>query len=367
MQTPNAVETTVIRGIPVRKGPAREPCFRVVEENTALEARADPSVEPGKDMCDANLRNKLHTHMHNEMQSLEMAARTLADLPDTPWHVRMGLARQCWDESRHTRLLYRRLREIGGRKGEFPVMNYEWSVTCMMENISAHLAIQNRVFEGGEIDLLLHLIKMWHESGDTATAELLDGILADEIQHVRVVGEPFVPTEELKAWQIEWEKDHPVAPQDTKAKPLPPELQALIDRSVLPLKERQRLDKEARANEQAAQAARVAAQDRAEAEQFRAVISAVRRNGRNLEIDYEFTKGWEVLDGPNGHRLAFVVSQGGSKSVYTPTFGEVKKAGTLRLREQSVFTSDARVEVQIVLLDVFQKPKASVSNPASAK
>lgn len=178
---------------------------------------------------------------------------------------------------------------------------------------------------------------------------------------------PFVPTEEQKAWQIEWEKDHPVAPQDTKAKPLPPELQALIDRSVLPLKERQRLDKEARANEQAAQAARVAAQDRAEAEQFRAVISAVRRNGRNLEIDYEFTKGWEVLDGPNGHRLAFVVSQGGSKSVYTPTFGEVKKAGTLRLREQSVFTSDARVEVQIVLLDVFQKPKASVSNPASAK
>ena len=64
-------------------------------------------------------------------------------------------------------------------------MNFEWSVTCMLENVSARLAIQNRVFEGGEIDLLRHLIKMWRDAGDDTTAALLDGILSDEIQHVR--------------------------------------------------------------------------------------------------------------------------------------------------------------------------------------
>ena len=171
------VRTKTVRGVTLRADPAREPCFRVVSDATEL---ADHS-----DMSDVARRQRLHKHMHNEMQSLEMSAQSLADFPDTPWDVRLGMARQCWDESRHTRLIYNRLREIGGRKGEFPVMNYEWSVTCMLDSISARLALQNRTFEGGEIDLLRHLSKMWREAGDDTTAELLDGILSDEILHVR--------------------------------------------------------------------------------------------------------------------------------------------------------------------------------------
>ena len=171
------VRTKTVRGVTLRADPAREPCFRVVSDATEL---ADHS-----DMSDVARRQRLHKHMHNEMQSLEMSAQSLADFPDTPWDVRLGMARQCWDESRHTRLIYNRLREIGGRKGEFPVMNYEWSVTCMLDSISARLALQNRTFEGGEIDLLRHLSKMWREAGDETTAELLDGILSDEILHVR--------------------------------------------------------------------------------------------------------------------------------------------------------------------------------------
>jgi uncharacterized ferritin-like protein (DUF455 family) len=169
--------TKVVRGVTLRADPAREPCFKVVHDASEL---ADYS-----DMSDASRRQRLHKHMHNEMQSLEMAAQSLADFPDAPWELRMCLARQCWDEHRHCRLLYRRLREIGGYKGEFPVMNYEWSVTCMMDSIWARLAIQNRTFEGGEIDLLRRLVRMWEEAGDPVTAELLEGILADEIQHVR--------------------------------------------------------------------------------------------------------------------------------------------------------------------------------------
>lgn len=178
-----AFQTKVVRGVTLRADPAREQCFTVVSDAAEL---ADYS-----DMSDAARRQRLHKHMHNEMQSLEMAAQSLSDYPGTPWHVRMGLARQCWDEARHARLLYSRLRDLGGRKGEFPVMNYEWSVTCMMENISARLAIQNRVFEGGEIDLLRHLVGMWKDAGDDATAELLDGILADEVQHVRLANAWF--------------------------------------------------------------------------------------------------------------------------------------------------------------------------------
>ena len=156
----------------------------------------------------------------------------------------------------------------------------------------------------------------------------------------------------------QWEYAHGYR-RDWKKEGPPPGLKAWDDPD-LPGPERLRMRQEGMAAEQSVK-------DRAEAEQFRAVISAVRRNGRNLEIDYEFTKGFDALDAPSVHRVGFVVSQGGSKSVYEPTFGEVTKKGTLRLKEQSLFSSDARVEVQIVLLDVFRKPKASISNPASAK
>jgi len=171
-------DTKVMRGVTLRADPARESCFKVVQNATELADYAD--------MSPTARRQRLHKHMHNEMQSIEMAAQTLADFPDAPWELRMGLARQCWDETRHVRILYKRLREIGGWKGEFPVMNYEWSVTCMMDSIPARIAIQNRTFEGGEIDLLRQLTKSWSDAGDECTAELLEGILSDEIQHVRM-------------------------------------------------------------------------------------------------------------------------------------------------------------------------------------
>jgi uncharacterized ferritin-like protein (DUF455 family) len=175
--TSTMLGTKFVRGVTLRADPARERCFMVVQSSAEMADYAD--------MSSVARRQRLHKHMHNEMQSLEMAAQSLVDFPDAPWELRMSVARQCWDETRHTRLLYKRLIELGGRKGEFPVMNYEWSITCMVDSIWARLAVQNRTFEGGEIDLLRQLSKIWREAGDEITAQLLTGILADEIEHVR--------------------------------------------------------------------------------------------------------------------------------------------------------------------------------------
>jgi bacterioferritin (cytochrome b1) len=169
-------ETKTVRGVLFRSDPAREPCFKVVHLHQHMEDYGD--------MSDVSRRQRLH-HMHNEMQSLEIAAQCIVDFPDAPWELRMELARQCWDETRHTQALYRRLLEIGGHKGEFPVMNYEWGVTCMMDSLVARLALQNRTFEGGEMDLLRELAEMWRKADDEQTAELLGAILVDEIHHVR--------------------------------------------------------------------------------------------------------------------------------------------------------------------------------------
>jgi uncharacterized ferritin-like protein (DUF455 family) len=174
---PTSENTKTVRGVTLHRDPAREACFTVVQLHKDL--------HDYDDMSDISRRQRLHRHMHNEMQTMEIVAQALADFPDAPWELRMQLARQCWDEARHSAILYRRLREMGGCKGEFPVMNYEWGVTQMLDSLPARLAVQNRTFEGGEMDLLRQQCSMWGGAGDPATASLMDALLADEVHHVR--------------------------------------------------------------------------------------------------------------------------------------------------------------------------------------
>lgn len=165
-------------GISLCTDPAREACFTIAERDSEM-ARFDDESSP-----EAH-REKLHRHMNNEIGSIEIASQCLADFPDAPWELRMQLARQAYDECRHVEGLYRRLRELGGRKGEFPINNFEWAVTNTQDTLPARLAIQNRSFEAGQMDLLGTLRKLWRAAGDDTTAALLEAILADEVNHVR--------------------------------------------------------------------------------------------------------------------------------------------------------------------------------------
>jgi uncharacterized ferritin-like protein (DUF455 family) len=167
-----------VGGITLCADPAREQCFHVAQDDAEMQSFEDSLSEAAR-------RERLHRHMNNEMGALEIAAQCLADFPESPWELRMQLARQASDESRHVRALYRRLLQLGGRKGEFPIGNFEWAVTNMCDTLAARLAIQNRTFEAGQMDLLGGLRKIWRSLGDETTAEVLEHILADEINHVR--------------------------------------------------------------------------------------------------------------------------------------------------------------------------------------
>lgn len=166
-----------VRGITLRGAPAREACFDLVDFESEMESRPDMTVE--------SRQERLHRHMHGEMVVLECAAQCLVDFPDAPWELRMLLAMQASDEARHARLMYRRFVELGGTKGAFPVGAFEWGIAGMLDDVCARIAIVNRTFEAGLIDLLGGLRNIWREAGDHETAELLDGVLADEIVHVR--------------------------------------------------------------------------------------------------------------------------------------------------------------------------------------
>ena len=166
-----------VRGVTLAADPARDACFRIAHTDVEMQDWPGTSAE--------SQRERLHRHMNNGLGAVEIAAQCLVDFPDTPWDLKMQLARQASDESRHAAVLYRRLRELGGYKGEFHIANFEWGVTTLIDSLPGRLAVQNRTFEAGLIDLLGSLRTLWLEAGDQYTASILDGIPADEIVHVR--------------------------------------------------------------------------------------------------------------------------------------------------------------------------------------
>ena len=172
-----AADRKMVRGVELHADPAREACFTVVD--------TDDQMMDWPDMSPTSQRERLHRHMNNECVAMEIAAQALVDFPAAPWDLRMAIARQTSDEGRHVAVLRKRFLELGGTKGEFPVANYEWTVVGMLDNLPGRLAVQNRTFEAGLIDLLGTLRDTWRAQGDHHTADLLEGILADEITHVR--------------------------------------------------------------------------------------------------------------------------------------------------------------------------------------
>lgn len=174
----STIGTIEVRGgVTLRASPARESCFQVVTDQAHMAEFPEGSPE--------HRRELLHADVNQEMQSLEIAAQSLVDFPGAPWEIRLHLARQCWDEACHARAFLRRLLELGGRKGEFPIIIQEWGTVCMFDSLVGRLAVQNRLFEGGSLDVLKEGVAVWGAWGDGVTAEIMDSVVADEVRHVR--------------------------------------------------------------------------------------------------------------------------------------------------------------------------------------
>ena len=170
--------TKCVRGVELRSDPAREPCFVIARHEAEVRSLRDyrsPEV----------LRSMLHREFNNEVQNAEVAAEMLVDFPEAPWDLRMDLARQCWDETRHAQGFLRRVIELGGHKGESPIKNGDWGIVGMIDSLAGRLLVQHRLFEGGAIDAFKQMARQMRALGDHRTAALYEVVLADEVQHVR--------------------------------------------------------------------------------------------------------------------------------------------------------------------------------------
>lgn len=161
--------------------PARDERFQVVER--WVDCRNLPEDHPEKE------REFFHRQLNEEINGLENSARCLTDFPDTDWELRMCIARQCSDEARHIDMFRDMLEARGGHLGEYPVMNFQYTIINRIDTLIGRLAVQNRSFEAEGIDAIQFGIEEARAKGQDDIVAFFEAQLADEIMHVRYSNE----------------------------------------------------------------------------------------------------------------------------------------------------------------------------------
>ncbi len=158
--------------------PARDYRFHMV-------AVEDYTIRPPEN-SDESVRQLLHASTHGEMEAEEVLGRVLADAPELPWPMRLDLARQMWDEARHTQLTWQRLEELGGPPQPLPpVITSVLSTAEGLDDPLERLIALQRAIEGRASDLLhARLIALIEQHGDHKTGRLVEYLIADERNHI---------------------------------------------------------------------------------------------------------------------------------------------------------------------------------------
>lgn len=162
------------------KHPARPADWDIVEDAGAYSEKTNTF-----DNADGK-RRLIHDLIDGELGSIERLGKMLAEFPELPWEMRVQIAKQAWDESRHAEALMRRLKELGGRVGDYPVNYWGWEVNVNRPDPLDRLAISNMTFESEACKHLSSWIETARKTGDEESARLIEFILMDEVTHVQL-------------------------------------------------------------------------------------------------------------------------------------------------------------------------------------
>jgi uncharacterized ferritin-like protein (DUF455 family) len=163
---------------PYSKLPARDNRWNIMQ-NPAEFKEKDWSF----DTNDGKL-HLLHDLLNSEFITVERMGRILSDCPDIPWQMKLDMARQAWDEARHAEIVQRRLEELGGHVGMFPTSCFGWEQDVNRPDPLERLALSNMTFESESCKHLRDWIVKAKITGDTRSQQLVEFLLADEVNHV---------------------------------------------------------------------------------------------------------------------------------------------------------------------------------------
>ena len=156
--------------------------MKVAERNTG-----SAKLEPERPAAPDRARQLMHGIFMGELQALEGAGRTTFDFDDedVPFQLKLDMARQSWDESRHCEISVKLGDHMGAEIGEYTESTFLFAAACNPDPV-LRLCGVNRALEGLAIDVFSTMKEFGTESGDPVLEFCEDWMLADEVTHVKM-------------------------------------------------------------------------------------------------------------------------------------------------------------------------------------
>jgi uncharacterized ferritin-like protein (DUF455 family) len=178
---------------------------RQVPRQTAGQRRNGGRLTPDRPDSPDAARILMHGIFMGEVQALEGAGRTCWDFdvqnsarrkggaddeaasgaPEVPFELKLDMARQCWDEARHTEISCKLSEHMGTELGEFAEATFLYEAACNPDPV-LRLTGVNRALEGLAIDVFNTMREFGDVSGDPVLEFCEDWMLADEVTHVKM-------------------------------------------------------------------------------------------------------------------------------------------------------------------------------------
>jgi len=136
-------------------------------------------------------RQLMHGIFVGEVQALEGAGRTCWDFEtgdgsdETPFALKLDMARQCWDEARHCEISVKLSDWMGTELGEYSESTFLYEAACNPDPV-LRLTGVNRALEGLAIDVFNTMKEFGDIAGDPVLEFCEDWMLADEVTHVKM-------------------------------------------------------------------------------------------------------------------------------------------------------------------------------------
>jgi uncharacterized ferritin-like protein (DUF455 family) len=154
-------------------------------------ARVITKLTPERPDASDAARALMHGIFVGEIQALEGAGRTCWDFDtgpgrdEAPFELKLDMARQCWDESRHVEISVKLTEHMGTEIGEFAEQTLLYQAACNPDPV-LRLTGVNRALEGLAIDVFNTMRDFGTLTGDPILEFCEDWMLADEVTHVKM-------------------------------------------------------------------------------------------------------------------------------------------------------------------------------------
>lgn len=172
-----ACNSSLIPVVPV-VDPGR-PCLPMLVHPTQVPRRRLGSV--------AGRAGLIHAIAHIELNAVNLALDAIYRFRQMPVDYYRDWVRVASEEAVHFQLLDNRLRELSSQYGMLPAHGGMWSMAVETDyDVMVRMALVPRVLEARGLDVTPGMISKLTDVGDAATVAILERILAEEVDHVRI-------------------------------------------------------------------------------------------------------------------------------------------------------------------------------------